>query len=51
MAKLVQTDEWKKDLENTLAENTYMNGRGVRKYLDAEYAELKSLLTAMGMAK
>lgn len=51
MAKLAQTDEWKKDLENTQAENTYMNSRDVRKYLDNEYAELKSLLTAMGMAK
>lgn len=51
MAKVVQTDEWKKDLEKLQAENTYMNSRDVRKYLDAEYAELKTLLRAMGMAK
>lgn len=51
MAKVVQTEEWKKDLERNLAENTYLNSRDLRKYLDAEYAELKGLLTAMGMAK
>ncbi len=51
MAKLVQADEWKKDLDLNLNENTYLNSRDVRKYLDAEYAELKILLTAMGMAK
>lgn len=51
MAKLVQTDEWKKDLEMNLCENTYLNSRDVRKYIEAEYAELKKLLTAMGMAK
>jgi tripartite-type tricarboxylate transporter receptor subunit TctC len=47
----VQTHEWKKDLENNLCENTYLNSRDVRKYLDTEYAELKSLLAAMGMTK
>jgi putative tricarboxylic transport membrane protein len=51
MAKLVQLDEWKQDLEKNLAENTYLNSRDTRKYLDAEYAELKSLLTEMGLAK
>jgi putative tricarboxylic transport membrane protein len=51
LAKLVQTDDWKKDVANIQAENTYMNSREARKYLDTEYAELKSLLTAMGMAK
>ena len=51
LAKLVQTEDWKKDLAHLQAENTYMNSREVRMYLDAEYAELKSLLIAMGMAK
>jgi putative tricarboxylic transport membrane protein len=51
LAKLVQTEEWKKDVANIQAENTYMNSREVRKYLDTEYSELKSLLTVMGMAK
>lgn len=51
MGKLTQVDEWKKDLENNLCEDTYMNSRDTRKYLDAEYAELKSLLAQMGLAK
>jgi putative tricarboxylic transport membrane protein len=51
MARLAQADEWKKDLEKNLSENTYMNSRDTRKYLDSEYAELKSLMTEMGLAK
>jgi putative tricarboxylic transport membrane protein len=50
-AKIAQADEWKKDLENSLSENTYLNSRETRKYLDAEYAELKSLMSEMGLAK
>jgi putative tricarboxylic transport membrane protein len=51
LSKVVQTEEWRKDLDANLFENTYMNSRDVRKYLDTEYAELKAVLTAMGMAK
>lgn len=50
-AKLVQVEEWKKDLERDVVEDTYLNSRDIRKYLDTEYAELKSLLTEMGLAK
>jgi len=51
LAKMVQADEWKKDLERDVVEGTYMNSRDIRKYLDSEYAELKSLLIEMGLAK
>jgi len=51
LAKLVQTDEWKKDLERDVVEGTYMNSRDIRKYLDAEYTELKGLLIEMGLVK
>jgi putative tricarboxylic transport membrane protein len=51
LAKLVQTDEWKKDLERDVVEGTYMNSHDIRKYLDSEYAELKSLLIEMGLVK
>lgn len=51
MARLVQAEEWRKDLENNLWENTYMNSRDTRKYLDAQYLELKSALTEVGLAK
>lgn len=51
MLKLVQTEEWKKDLERNSWEDTYMNSRDTRKYLDAEYAVLKSVLKDVGLAK
>lgn len=51
MAKLSQADEWKKDLENNLWQNTYMNSRDTRKYLDEQYVQLKSALTDVGLAK
>lgn len=51
LSRLVQTDEWKKDLERDVVEGTYLNSRDIRRYLDAEYAELKGLLTEMGLVK
>lgn len=51
MARLIQFEEWKKDLESNLWENTYMNSRDTRNYLDTQYIELKSVLTELGMAK
>jgi putative tricarboxylic transport membrane protein len=51
LAKMVQAEEWKKDLERDVVVDTYMNSRDIRRYLDAEYAELKILLTQMGLAR
>ncbi len=51
LAKMVQAEEWKKDLERDVVEDTYLNSRDIRKYLDSEYAELKSLLIEMGLAR
>ena len=51
MARLTQSEEWKKDLENNLWENTYMGSRDTRKYLDAQYVELRSALADIGLAK
>jgi len=51
MLKLSTTDEWKKDLELNGWENTYMNSRDTRKYLDAQHAALKSVLAEVGLAK
>jgi len=39
------------DLEDNLWENTYMNSRDTRKYLDAQYLELESALSEAGLAK
>lgn len=51
MGKLAQADEWKKDLENNLWENTYMNSRDTRKYLDEQDAALKNALKEVGLAQ
>jgi putative tricarboxylic transport membrane protein len=51
LAKLARSAEWKKDLAANLFEDTYMNSRDVRKYLEKEYAELKRVLSAMGMGR
>ena len=51
MGRLVQTDDWKKDLETNLWENTYMNSVNTRAYLAEEYAQMKSALTDLGLAK
>jgi putative tricarboxylic transport membrane protein len=50
-AKLVQTEDWRKDLENNLWENNYMGSRDSRDYLDSQYGELRRVLSDLGMAK
>lgn len=51
LARLAQSDEWKKDLEQNHWENTYRNSRDTRKYLSDEYAEAKKALAEIGLAK
>lgn len=51
LGRLVQADEWKKDLETNLWENTYMGSRDTRKYLDEQHALLKSALKEVGLAQ
>lgn len=51
MGRLVQDEEWKRDLENNLWENTYINSRDTRKYLDDQYSQLKSVLSDAGFVK
>ena len=50
MVRLVQTDDWKKELETNLWENTYMNSVDTRAHLAEEYAQMKSALTDLGLA-
>jgi putative tricarboxylic transport membrane protein len=51
MAKVVQTEEWRKDLEGHMWENTYLNSRDTRRYLDEQYRELRGALAEVGLAK
>ena len=51
LAKLVKTDEWKKDLDNNVFENTYMNSDETRRYLKAQYDQFHAALSEVGLAK
>lgn len=49
--KLSETDDWKTDLKNNYWENIYAGTADTRRWLDAEHADLKQMLTELGMAK
>ena len=51
LGKLVKTDAWKKDLEQSQIENIYRNSTETAKYLKAEYEEARGILTDLGLAK
>ena len=50
-AKVVQTAEWKKDLERNLWEPNYLSGAESAEYLRAQNADLTAILIALGLAK
>jgi len=49
--KLAQLPEWKKELQAKLEEDTYLNSREARRYMAAQYTELTTILTDLGLAK
>jgi putative tricarboxylic transport membrane protein len=51
LSKMVATAEWKKEAEKNLWDASYRNSAETRKFLDAEYRELKSVLLDIGLAK
>ena len=51
LAKLVPTEEWKKDMANNFWESNFMNSADSRKYLHSQYDEYKAVLTDLGMAR
>jgi tripartite-type tricarboxylate transporter receptor subunit TctC len=50
-ARLSATEEWKKDVESNLWENTFLNSEESRKFFRAEYDMLKAVLTELGVVK
>jgi putative tricarboxylic transport membrane protein len=50
LAKLAQTDDWKKDLERNYWENNYMGSQESRKYFDEQYEEWRRVLSDLGLA-
>lgn len=51
MSRVVKTDEWKQELQTNLWHNAYQSAADTRKYLAAENAEIKAVLTEIGLAK
>ena len=49
--RLVQTEDWKKEVADNHWENTYLPAAEARKRLDYEYAEMKAILSDLGLAK
>ena len=50
-AKLVQQEDWKKDVAAKQFENTYLNSADTRRLMEVQYAELTVALRALGLAK
>ncbi len=48
--RLVKTDEWRQELARNLWDDIYKGQAETRKFLAAEYAEIKSVLTEIGLA-
>jgi putative tricarboxylic transport membrane protein len=51
LSKIVQADEYKKEVERNLADPEYLGAAAARKYWDAQYAELKGLLSELGLSQ
>jgi putative tricarboxylic transport membrane protein len=51
LARFTQTEEWKRELEATGGVNHYMGSRELGKFLAAQNAQFKSILTELGLAK
>src|SRR5262245_10834896 len=50
-AKLAQTDEWKSEIARDGSVGNFMGSRELASRLDAEYAQFKSVLTELGLAR
>jgi putative tricarboxylic transport membrane protein len=51
LARVVESDDWKKMLEEDVLTNQFLKSAETRTYLNAQYDELKALLNAFGMTK
>jgi putative tricarboxylic transport membrane protein len=51
VARTVKDPEWVKELERSLSEDGYRNSAETLKHWRREYAEMKTLYTALGLAK
>lgn len=51
LRQLTQSEAWKKELEENNWDNEYRNSAETRKYMEADYADLKAFLTELELVK
>jgi tripartite-type tricarboxylate transporter receptor subunit TctC len=51
LARFAKDPEWQKLLERSLWENAYMTAAEMRKYYEAEFASVRSVLGELGLTK
>lgn len=51
LGRVVQTDEWKLELQRNSEENEYLNSRDSRRFLDQQYEEYRRIMLELGLAK
>ena len=51
LGRLVKTDEWKQELARNLWDDIYRGQAETRKFLAAEYADTRAVLTEIGLAR
>lgn len=51
LRRLIQTPEWKQDLEDNFWVNAYASAAETRRRLDRECAEIKQNMSELGMAR
>lgn len=49
--RMMSTDEWKKDVERTSAVSEYKGGIETRKFMESDYASIKTCLADLDLAK
>lgn len=49
LSAMANTDEWKKDVERNFRVPQFLNGRESSKYWDAQYSEVETALTDLGL--
>jgi putative tricarboxylic transport membrane protein len=51
LARVVETDDWKKDLESNFWEGQFLQSADTRKLLKTQYDEYKGVLIDVGLAR
>jgi len=51
LRRATQVPDWRADLEKNYWSDEFMTGAQFRAYLDKDYADMKAVLTELGLAK